>query len=81
MLELFQKPLSEVPVKMTSIENQKPFVKLVDQILKIYNTNSFNAKASAINDKRIKEIELKLDEMVIDLFGLTKEEREIIQNL
>ena len=33
MLELYQKPLSEIPIKRISPDEQKPFIKLVDRIL------------------------------------------------
>ena len=33
MLELYQKPRSEIPIKRIAPDEQKPFIKLVDRIL------------------------------------------------
>lgn len=74
-LELYTKPLSEVPIKKISPEAQKPFINIVDQILEITSAPDYDPKKPPI---RQKELEAKIDEMVFDLYELTKEEREIV---
>ena len=41
-LELFQAPLSEIPIKEISKEEQKPFVDIVNQILEITSEPNYN---------------------------------------
>jgi hypothetical protein len=70
MLELYQKPLSEIPVRRISDEKQKPFVKLVDQILA--------AKRGNPQADTSKE-ESAIDELVYELYGLSEEEVKIVE--
>jgi adenine-specific DNA-methyltransferase len=69
-LELYQKPLSEIPIKRISSTEQDPFIKLVDQILsakqKDPNTDTSN-------------LEKQIDEMIYKLYGLTPEEIAIVE--
>ena len=76
-LELYQKPLSEIPIKKISPEAQKPFIDVVDQILEITSDSNYDPKNPP---EKQKKLELKIDEMVMDLYELTKEEKEIIRN-
>ncbi len=59
MLELYQKPLSEIPIKTISKQKQKPFEVLVDKIM--------NLKAQ---DQDTTELENEIDVMVYRLYGL-----------
>lgn len=70
MLELYQKPLSEIPIKKISSADQQPFITVVDQILSAKKKNP-NADTSAL--------ERQIDEMVYKLYGLTPEEIEIVE--
>jgi type I restriction-modification system DNA methylase subunit len=65
MLELYQKPLSEIPIKRIPAAGQKVFIGLVDQILAMKNRNS-KADTTAI--------ESEIDQQVYALYNLTKEE-------
>ncbi|MBI4226195.1 hypothetical protein HY612_03740 [Candidatus Roizmanbacteria bacterium] len=38
-LELYQKPLSEIPIKKISEGEQKPFIEIVDKILAVTGSN------------------------------------------
>ncbi len=69
-LELYQKPLSDIPIKIISEEAQEPFITLVDKILEINNNNS---------SESTREIEDQIDELVLNLYGLTEEEKEIVR--
>ena len=70
-LELYQKPLSDIPIKVISKEAQKPFILLVDKILEMNKNNP---------TENIKEIENKIDELVADLYELNDNEKELVRN-
>ncbi len=61
-----KEPLMKMPICVP--ENQKPFIKLVDQILK--------AKKEG---KETAELEAQIDALVFDLYGMTEEERQAIK--
>jgi len=75
MLELYQKPLSEVPIKIISKTDQTPFIAIVDEILAITNKLDYNPDFPPL---RQKELEAKIDEMVCDLYQLDDEEKKLI---
>lgn len=77
-LELYYKPLSEIPIKRISTAEQKPFIELVDSILAI--TKSEDYLENSTEQDKVKELEKQIDQMVYELYGLTKEEIEIIEN-
>jgi hypothetical protein len=70
MLELYQKPLSQIPIKNVSIEQQQPFITLVDKILTTKRTNT-TADTTAL--------EAQIDQLVYQLYGLTDEEIKIVE--
>jgi len=72
MLELYQKPLSEIPIKSSSGVEQKPFIALVDQILSLTSSDDYqkNSEKQAL----VKKYEEQIDNMVYVLYGLTGEE-------
>ena len=69
-LELYQKPLSEIPIKKATQSQQQQIVALVDQILAIKKTDS-NADTSAL--------EREIDGLVYGLYGLTEEEVKVVE--
>lgn len=69
-LELYQKPLSEIPIRKISATEQQPFIKLVDRILAAKGKNP-----QADTSKEEKEI----DQLVYQLYGLTEEEIDIVE--
>jgi len=75
-LELIAKPLSEIPIKEISPEDQKPFIDLVDQILEITSTPYYNPKNPPVKQK---ELEKQIDNLVYKLYGLTDEEIKIVE--
>lgn len=70
-LELYQKPLSEIPIKKISLEAQKPFIDLVDKIIE---KKKFNLEADT------SDLEHQIDEMVYELYWLTEEEIQIVED-
>jgi adenine-specific DNA-methyltransferase len=76
-LELFQKPLSEVPIKKISFVDQKPFIGMVDKILAI--TKDPDYLQNPAKQAQVKEYERQIDQMVYELYGLTEEEIRIVE--
>ncbi len=74
-LELIATPLSEIPIKVISKEEQQPFIDIVNQILKITSEEEYDPSNPPIEQK---ELEKKIDEMVYDLYNLSEKEREYI---
>jgi len=77
-LELYQKPLSEIPIKKISLPEQKPFIEIVDKILAI--TKSDDYMSDTEKRAKVKDYEKQIDQMVYKLYGLTKEEIEIVES-
>lgn len=71
MMELYQKPLSEIPIKLIPPQEQKPFVALVDKILEAKQRN-VEADTSAL--------EGEIDKLVYGLYGLTSAEITHVEN-
>ena len=71
-LELYQKPLSEVPIKLIEPDEQKPFIKLVDRILA---AKQRDAEADT------RALEREIDELVYALYTLTPEESATVEGL
>lgn len=71
-LELYQQPLSKIPIKLLSGIEQKPFIALVDQILSLTSSDDYqkNSEKQAL----VKKYEEQIDNMVYVLYGLTGEE-------
>ena len=63
--------IDEFPIKEISKDNQQPFIDKVDEILTLKKANP-QADTS--------ELEREIDFMVYELYGLTKEEIEIVEN-
>lgn len=68
--------LEKLPIKKISHEEQQPLLTLVETIIKITSLDNHNPKE--ISSKQ-KELEKQIDEMVMDLYELTEEEKEIIR--
>ena len=69
-LELYQQPLSEIPVKKISDDEQKPFIKLVERILAAKGRNP-QADTSTWEEE--------IDQLVYQLYGLTEDEIKIVE--
>ena len=76
-LELYQKPLSEIPIMKIFKPEQKPFIEIVDLILTLTNTDDY-LKNRAKQDL-VKKYEQQIDKMVYELYGLTDEEIEVVE--
>lgn len=77
-LELYQKPLSEIPIKKILKDEQRPFIDVVDKILTI--TKSDDYLTNSAKQAKVKEYERQIDQMIYKLYGLTQEEIKIVEN-
>ena len=69
-MELYQKPLSEIPIKQASFAQQQPIISLVDKIL---------AAKQVDPETDTSEWERQIDKLVYDLYGLDDTERKLIE--
>ncbi len=76
-LELYQKPLSEIPIKKISIKEQKPFNEIVDNILAITKSDDYieNLEKQA----KVKDYGKQIDQMVYKLYDLGDDEIKIVE--
>ena len=72
ILELFQVPLSEIPIKKADESTQNKFISVVDKILAITQTENYLQNEEKQN--AVKEYEKQIDIMVYKLYELTYEE-------
>ena len=70
LLELMQKPLSDIPIIKVDFNKQTPFINLVDRILSATQCDP-GADMSAL--------EREIDELVYALYGLTEDEKVLMQ--
>ena len=70
MLELYQKPLTEIPIKLGSASQREKTATLVDKVMAA-KENSRNADTSLL--------EREIDALVYDIYGLTSEEIEVVE--
>ena len=71
-LELYQKPLSEIPIKKADEQTQNKFVSIVDKILAITQTDDYLQNQE--KQEAVKEYEKQIDIMVYKLYNLTYDE-------
>ena len=71
-LELFQIPLSEIPIKKTDKTTQDKFVSVVDKILALTQSDGYLENQE--KQKAVNEYEKQIDIMVYKLYDLTYEE-------
>jgi adenine-specific DNA-methyltransferase len=69
MLEMFQTPLSEIPIKRISRTEQRQFIELTDRITQLKRTDT---------TRNTTDLEQKVDELVNALYGLTAGEVELL---
>lgn len=76
MLELYQKPLSEIPIKYIPELQQNKFVELADKIISKVNASGVEEKQKNIE---LEEIQNQIDKLVYELYELTPEEITIVE--
>ncbi len=70
-----KKFLELTPIPKILLEEQKPFIEKVEQILE--KTSQENYDSKNISEEQ-KTLEKEIDEMVFDLYGLSEEERRVV---
>ena len=70
--QILMTDLQELPIKVATKEKQQQIISLVDQIIAIKNQNP---------QEDVTQLEHEIDILVYDLYGLTKEERLIVEQL
>jgi len=75
-LELTAKPLSEIPIKVINNEEQQAFIGTVDKVLSITSQPDYDPHNPPEEQKAL---EKEIDQMVYQLYGLTKEEIELVE--
>ena len=76
-LELFQKPLSEVPIKNAPRKAQFALHSTAEEILSL--KKSINSIKNSQNHDRVKSLEKEIEQMVYKLYELTEEEVQIVE--
>lgn len=71
LLEIFQKPLSEVPVRYVEMKKQEPIIKLVKQII------AARKKSSTFD---VTEFEKEIDKLVFELYEIKGENQDIVES-
>lgn len=69
--------MKQLPIKQISLEEQKPFIDLVDQILEITKKEDYLEREDL--QKQVKVLEARIDDMVYKLYELTPEEIELVE--
>ena len=82
MAQLDIETIEQLPIKMVSEEEQAPIATLVDKLLSLNKQLSacvFADQKAAIKIE-IDKIDAEIDERVYELYGLTEEERQVIES-
>lgn len=74
--QLDKEPLMQIPIKKISNTEQNRFVEVIDQILELTKEDDYDPKSPS---KKQKELESKIDQMVYELYGLTDEEIQTVE--
>jgi hypothetical protein len=69
--------MKQLPIKIATVKQQKPFVEIVDKILAI--TKSDDYLENAEKQAKVRDYETQIDPMVYRLYGLTPEEIKVIK--
>ena len=70
--------LKQIPIKSSSLQEQKPFIDLVDKILAITKDDDYLENAA--KQAKVREYEKQIDQLVYKLYGLTPKEIKIVEN-
>jgi len=71
--------LKSLPIKFINIQEQRPFIEIVDKILDLTKTDDY--LKSHEKQKKVEDYEHQIDQMVYELYGLTESEIQIVENI
>ena len=83
LLELYYTPLTEIPIKIIGEKEQEPFINLADNLIKLNK----ELKSCTVPNKcrllenRISVLNNEINKLVYELYGLSDEEIEIIEDI
>jgi hypothetical protein len=77
--QIDKEPLLSIPLINISEPARQPFIDLVDQILSITQKEGYNPKADTKDNKKAKDLENQIDQLVYKLYGLTDDEIKTIE--
>ena len=69
--------LRQFPIKKISIDQQNPFIKVVNKIMSI--TKDADYLQNPAKQAQVKEYERQIDQLVYQLYGLTEEEIKMVE--
>ena len=69
--------LKNIPIKTIPYKSQKPFITLVNKILSM--TEDADYLDNSAKQAQVREYEKQIDQMVYELYGLTKEEIKLVE--
>ncbi len=69
--------LEAIPIKKILLNQQKPFIEIVDKILNISKFEDYLHNTSKLT--KVNEYERQIDQMVYKLYGITEKEKRIIE--
>ncbi len=75
--QLDKEPLTEIPIRLASVDSVKSIVDIVDQILAI--TEKSDYLNNEIEKSQIKSLQTKIDQMIYKLYELSDEEIKIVK--
>ena len=76
-LDVYPAHLKSLPIKIVQSIQQKPFIELVEKILKI--TKEEDYLQNPAKQAKVRDIEYQIDELVYKLYGLTDGEIKIVE--
>ncbi|BBL62008.1 hypothetical protein MarbSA_10480 [Methanobrevibacter arboriphilus] len=81
-LELYQKPLSQIPIKDINKDKQQPFIDLVDKMIQLNQdlSNANNPHDKKLLEKQIEITDDKINRLIYELYKLSPKDIEIIEN-
>ena len=76
-LNISSRELGLLPIKKLHTEQEKPFIEIVEKILKITKMDDYlkNVEKQA----KVRDLEHQIDDLVYKLYGLTDEEIKIVE--
>ncbi len=77
--QIDKEPLLALPLKNIPTTDQQPFIDLVDKILTITKDEDYLENPG--KQAQVKEYERQIDQLVYELYGLTEEERRILERV
>lgn len=69
--------LDLLPIKAVTLLKQKPFISLVSQILAVTKNSCYLSNSA--KQAKVKELEHQIDLLVFELYGLTSDEKSIVE--